>query len=152
MLHKIPTNDCHIEVRVETRWIGERTAKEEYRQCEQMEKEIQRHVDDVGHTFIQQKYVWTDERGYEWDELYDALEELFDEEGVRESFKYRYERPNDNGTGTQGTVHSFEKLIEEAWTNPWKFEYVSGPQLTESQQTFLDRVIAESLKSKEVAV
>lgn len=152
MLHKIATNDCKVEVTVEKRWIGERSAREEYRKCEIMVDEIKRHVDDVGHVFIEQKYVWTDDRGYEWDSLYEALEELYDEEGVRETYTLRYERPSDDGIGTRSTVNSFEKLIEAAWQTPWNFEYITGPVLTASQRIFLSRVIDESLKLKGVAV
>src|SRR5690625_5007696 len=104
MIKKVETNEC--QVIVEPRYIGiESIPGETFRNCANIQKDIERHVDDVESIYIKQKYVYETKGGSQHDTLYDALEYLFDEiGGCLPVYRYRYERPEDKGTGSVGGV------------------------------------------------
>jgi hypothetical protein len=156
-IKRIDTNDCEIRINAKSKGdfgfvhIGgmERSPKEEYRECEDILSQIKRHVDGVGWTDIAQKQMYETASGDQFDSLYEALEELYDEHGSSPIYSIRYERPSDNGTGTRRTFNDFKEVITEAWSNPWKFELQNfSTPLTEEQEQFLSNVIAASLKEK----
>lgn len=144
MFKMVPTNDVHVEVSIQKPWFGDLTPDQARRKAEEIGISIRRHVDEIDGVHAIQKYAYVDPNGIEYETLYDALENWFDEDGAIETFGIRYERPSDNGVGSSGRVRSFQEVIEEAWKNPHKFEVVSGPKLTEAQEKFLKKVLEES--------
>jgi hypothetical protein len=113
--------------------------------------EIKRHCDDIGSVYVSQKYVWQDDQEKAFDRLYDALERHLDDDGAFEEYYFRHHAPNQQH-GTRSSAEDFKTFIEEAWSNPWNFEYISGPELTESQWNFLNKVLEVSLHEKGAAV
>jgi len=148
MINMKKTNVSEVVVIPEKPWLRERTAEEEYRKAEQLKESIERHVDDIGEIFINTKYTYEDEKGIEYNTLYDALAaKYFDADD--EYYEYRYVRPSDNGVGTRGHVYSFKELIEEAYQYPWSFEIkVADQELTKEQNEFLQKVIEAGLQEK----
>lgn len=150
LIKTIPTND--VEIRINARSAGdfgfmrtfiERSPQDEYRVCEEIVREIKRHVDGVGWTHIQQKHVFETEDGSQYDTLFEALEYLYDD-GSAPQFEVRFVRPNDKGIGTATRPKSFDQLIETAYKNPHEFSVVRG-NLTTNQKLFLDRVLEAAL-------
>ncbi|MNW44133.1 hypothetical protein D3C74_213550 [compost metagenome] len=148
MFKLVPTNDCHVEVYIQGPWFGELTADQANRMAHDISDQIRRHVDDIDGVTVVQKRVYRDSDGVDFESLYDALEYRFDEYGALEKLMIRYERPNDKGIGTRVSGLNFEQMIEIAWNNPWKFEVVDGPELTEAQERFLHNVLDASLEQK----
>lgn len=150
----IKTNEC--EIRITPRNAGdygfisiggkERSADSEYRLCEEIVSNIKRHVDDIGWNYINQKQVYETEDGEQFETMFEALEHLYDEEGCGSYFEYTYKRPNDQ-YGTRSRANNFEKLIVDAYANPWDFELVRG-ELTPEQTMFLWKVVDASLDDK----
>ena len=136
----VPTADVTVEVTASKGWFETLTPKGEYRKCDEIRTGIQRHVDGVGSAYVKQQYAWHNEEHGTFESLYEALDTVLD--GPTIGYKYRYERPSDNGVGTSGTVDSFKELIETAYRDPHKFELVRAvPELTTEQQEFLQRVL-----------
>jgi hypothetical protein len=148
-----PTNEIVVEVKPRNagnfgyiRISGEsRTAEQEYRLAEEIESNIKRHVDDVEYTNINQQYVYVDEEDNEYNNLFDLLDDHFNETYTR--YEYRYVRPSDNGVGTRSYTYDFRDLIESAFRNPNGFEVISG-HLTDEQKQFLNNVILAGAESK----
>jgi len=149
MIKLVPSTECEVRVIPSKQWMSGRSAHQEYEKCGEIQRSINGHVDDVGNSYIHQTYLYEKEDGTQFDTLYEALEDLFDEWGCNSNYGYRYVRPSDNGVGSRGTCYSFEKLIETAWQNPWEFTILErSTPLTEDQEKFLARVIEKSLSRK----
>lgn len=154
MIKLKPTNNCYIKVFPRNagnfgifRMSGiERTPEEEYELCKEIEKDIKRHVDNIEYTYIDRGYVYVGNNDNEYDNLYEALEDLYAPEEYVRGFTYRYENPFDNGVGTQGRVYDFKDLIINAYNKPWKFT-VTG-DLTDLEKEFLNNVIKAGLEAK----
>lgn len=154
MIKRVETNDC--EIRITARSAGdfgfvrmsgiERTAREEYRLCEEIVSNIKRHVDDIGWTYIEQKGLYETEDGEQFETLYDALAHLYDEYGCVAQYEYRHHAPNQQ-YGTRGRAKSFEDLIVAAYQEPHNFEVIRG-ELSPEQQKFLTRVIDAALDER----
>lgn len=156
MIKQVPTEKC--EVVVYPRNPGNfgsiriggmtRTPEEEYRLCQDIEKDIKRHVDDVETAYVRREYKYQTVDGDEFETKYEALEYLYASEDFRvRGFDYRYERPSDNGVGTSGRVYDFKKVIEEAYDYPWNFEV--SEIFSEEEKVFLDNVIKAGLENKQ---
>jgi hypothetical protein len=144
MFKSIPTNECVIEITPRNAH-RERTAREEYAECESIVSDIQRHVDNVGHITINQRHIYEDADGNTYDTLYDALVEHFGADSYR--YTYRYQRPSDTH-GTRAYANTFRELIESAYRNPWAFEVVyANPPLSESQRRFVDSVVESRVEA-----
>lgn len=153
-IKRVGTNEC--EIRITPRSAGNfgfmiiggesRSAHQEYRLCEEIVENIKRHVDDIGYTYIEQKTSFETDDGGKFESLFEALEHLYDEEGCGTMFEYSYKRPNDK-YGTRSRTNSFERLIEEAYNNPWDFEIHKGNS-THEQALFLWKVVEASLHEK----
>ncbi len=153
-IKRVATNEC--EIRITPRNAGDfgfvriggesRGAHQEYRLCEEIVANIKRHVDDIGHTYIDQKTSFETDDGGKFESLFEALEHLYDEEGCGTVFEYSYKRPNDK-YGTRSRTNNFERLIEEAYNNPWDFELHCG-DLTPDQTLFMWKVVDASLDEK----
>jgi hypothetical protein len=136
-----------VEVTAAKGWFETVTPAREYRKCEEIRDGIKRHVDDVESVYVNQKYAWHNDEHGTFDSLYDALEYTL--EGPNYGYRYRYERPSDNGVGTSGRADGFKELIETAYRNPHKFELIqSEPPLTDGQQEFLERVLEAALSDE----
>ena len=153
MLIKLtPTNEITIEVEpIHAGNYGlfsvsgqHRSPEDEYSLAQEIESQIKRHIDDIQYTNINQKRVYEDEVGNEYETLFDLLEDKFNE--TSHPYRYRYERPSDKGIGTSGSTYDFKELIETAFSNSHKFEVTSG-NLTDEQNKFLNKVVEVGLES-----
>ncbi|AIQ34206.1 hypothetical protein R50345_05940 [Paenibacillus sp. FSL R5-0345] len=150
----IETNECEIQINARNAGdfgfvrIGgqSRSPREEYRLCEEIVGNIKRHVDDIGWTNIHQKQMYETEDGEQFETMFEALEHLYDTEGCGSYFEYRYKHPNEK-YGTRSRANNFEKLIVDAYANPYNFELVRG-ELTPEQTMFLWKVVDTSLDDK----
>jgi hypothetical protein len=152
-----PTNKCTVIV--EPKGAGdfgfcsistiERSPKEEHELCEDIQRDIKRHIDNVSYVSIDQKQVYEDEDGNEFDTLYEALASHYDEYNTTPHYNFEYKRPSDNGVGTLSSVNNFQELIEEAYRQPWSYNLTFAyPTLDEGQIEFLSKVIEAGLKDK----
>jgi hypothetical protein len=145
MFKSIPTNECVVEITPRNAH-RERTAREEYAECESIVSDIRRHIDNVGHVTINQRYEYEDASGNTFSTLYDALDAHFNNEQVYR-YTFTYQRPNDT-YGTRAYADTFRELIESAYRNPWAFEVVyANPPLSESQRRFVDSVIVARVEA-----
>ena len=148
----VPTNEVTIEVTPRHKGNfgfisigGEyRTAEEERRLAQNIESEINRHVDDIQYTEIIQKHTYQDEEGNDFESMYDLLDHHYNEE-YDSRLEYRYD--NSDGTGSIGTVDTFKEIIELAFMNPNGFKIKRG-RLFDEQRVFLNNVIEAGLAAK----
>ncbi|MEV2907572.1 hypothetical protein ABNF65_02735 [Paenibacillus larvae] len=151
MIKKVATEECVVLVEPEVLqpYFYQASAEDYYNACESIRESIKRHVDGISYINILRKHEYEVD-GDTFETLYDALEHLFAEDYQAPIYQIHYEQPSDNGVGTRVTRYSFEKVIEEAWKNPYKFEIKlkESTPLTEEQAGFLNRVINASLAQK----
>jgi len=144
----MPTNE--VFVRVDPRNAGnfgimrmsgqERSVEDEHRLAREIENQINRHVDDVERTEVISEKVYVVGND-EYESLYDMLLNELEYNGY---YDFQYERPRDDGIKTRSHVSSFEELVERAFTNPHKFQLLSGT-VTSEQEEFLNKVIEAGL-------
>lgn len=156
MIKKVKTNN--VEIRINAKSAGdfgfmriggmERTPEKEYQECESILREIKRHVDNVGWSHIGQMEIFQTEDGEEHETLYEALSHLHDVEDALPTYRYRYQKDTDQ-YGCAGTTNDFKTIILQAYSAPWNFT-VTGAELTDAQQLFLDNVLTASLVEKSV--
>lgn len=152
LIKMIPTNEIVIEV--EPKHAGNygffsisgesRSPEDEYSLAQLIESNIKRHIDDVQYTNINQKRIYEDEVGNEYDTLFDLLDNNFNE--TSHPYRYRYERPSDDGVGSSGSTYNFKELIETAFHHQHNFT-VTSENLTDNQLEFINKVIEVGLKS-----
>lgn len=148
MIKKVATENCVVlvEPKLLQPYFYQASAEDYYNACESLKNSIKRHVDGISYINILRKHEYEAD-GETFETLYDALGHLFADDYQAPIYHIHYERPSDNGVGTRVTWYSFEKVIEEAWKNPYKFEVKlkESTPLTEEQAGFLNRVINASL-------
>ncbi|MGG0793763.1 hypothetical protein ABE137_07125 [Brevibacillus laterosporus] len=144
MIKMEKTNIFEVVVIPEKPWFRERTVEEEHKKAEELKASIERHVDDIGEIYINAKCVYENERGGEFNTLYDALANQY--YYIDEIYEYQYVLPNAD-LGIRGCAFSFRELIEEAYRHPWQFELIeSSVELKQDKKMFLKKVIKVGLK------
>lgn len=121
-----------------------RSPEDEYSLAKDIEDDIKRHVGDVQYTNINQRMVYEDEEGNEYETLFELLDVNLDSAVI--PYRYRYERPTDSGVGTTGHTYNFKELVETAFNYPYKFTVISE-NLTNDQQEFINKVVEVGLES-----
>jgi hypothetical protein len=143
----VPTNEVVVEVHPS--YVGdlggiviggmERSTEDEMRTAKEIEGQINRHVDDVGHTTVKAERMYETEDGSQYETEFEMLADQLEYDF---GYEVRYERPSDNGVGTRTFPKSFNELIETAFENPYKFSVHKG-DLNKEQQEFLSKVLEE---------
>ncbi|QDX94660.1 hypothetical protein EEL30_21710 [Brevibacillus laterosporus] len=138
------TNISEVVVIPEKPWLSERSEEEEYKKAEELKASIERHVDDIGEIYINTKCMYGNERGGEFNTLYDVLANQY--YYIDECYEYQYVLPNAD-LGIRECAFSFRELIETAYRHPWQFELKeSSVELTQEKKMFLQKVIEVGLK------
>lgn len=129
-IKRVPTNECEITVlprsagdygimRISGR---ERTPQEEYNVCDELKREIKRHC-DIGHISVSQKHNYQTEDGSEFEELYDAIENIIQPEEFVEPRYFVRAKSSEKDHFTSMTAYSFRELTEIAYRYPYEFSY-----------------------------
>lgn len=153
MIKKVITNECRVIVEPKSAGdygfmhIGgvKRSSDQEYRLCCEIEREIKRHVDNVGWTNVEQVELYVDEDHGEYERLSDLLEAKFAEYSL-DYWKVRYQH-NKNGDYHSCNLYDFREVIEYAWRYPNGFEVkqLNGFDLRKDQVELIDKIVKESL-------